>query len=309
MKSEEKQKYFSSKNISIFFLIIQAVSMASLQCLIVLCMLNLCVQNIQGQVNPAALANMIQYFDNNVQPKTKIGTNAQYAIAISVPQDLCTNQQSHIENVFSREEAQYVFAVPQMILLICLLQFCTCAVGQNVHPKTLMNIVQNFENKLSGMGQYAVAFRVEKQKCQDSSYGGQELITRQVKEKLQRNEVYVSGDLIAARAEINDQDHSEYRLRNYLKNILNVKNQCVVYFTVNSPCLDKCISESGKFSIRGNLKNVEKYEGIKAFAFKIVWKRDKIAEVTRRLKEIAAALPYYHCEANKAECDRLSCLP
>lgn len=160
-------------------------------------------------------------------------------------------------------------------------------------------------SRLSGMGQYAVAFRVEKQKCQDSSYGGQELITRQVKEKLQRNEVYVSGDLIAARAEINDQDHSEYRLRNYLKNILNVKNQCVVYFTVNSPCLDKCISESGKFSIRGNLKNVEKYEGIKAFAFKIVWKRDKIAEVTRRLKEIAAALPYYHCEANKAECDRL----
>lgn len=155
------------------------------------------------------------------------------------------------------------------------------------------------------MGQYAAAFRVEKHKCQDSNYDGQDLITQEVKDTLQRNEVYNSDNLIAAKADKNINRHSEYRLKNYLKKVWNKTNECVVYFTVNSPCLDKCISESGKFSIRGNLKNVEKYEGIKAFAFKIVWKRDKIAEVTRRLKGIAPALPYYHCEANKAECDRL----
>ncbi len=43
---------------------------------------------------------------SSVQPKTKIGTNAQYAMAMS--HDICTNEQSQIENVFSREEAEYV---------------------------------------------------------------------------------------------------------------------------------------------------------------------------------------------------------
>ncbi len=56
-----------------------------------------------------------------------------------------------------------------------------------------------------GMGQYAVAFRVEKNKCQDSNYSGQDLITQQVKDKLQNNEVYVSGNLIAAKADKNIQ--------------------------------------------------------------------------------------------------------
>ncbi|KTF91223.1 hypothetical protein cypCar_00019991 [Cyprinus carpio] len=90
------------------------------------------------------------------------------------------------------------FTVPQMILLIYLLHFCTCAVGQTVNQTTLMNIVKNFENQLSGMGQYAAAFRVEKHKCQDSNYDGQDLITQEVKDTLQRNEVYNSDNLIAA---------------------------------------------------------------------------------------------------------------
>ncbi|XP_016317803.1 uncharacterized protein LOC107669886 isoform X1 [Sinocyclocheilus anshuiensis] len=77
---------------------------ALLRGLIVLCLLHLCVQSIQGDVSPAALANMIQYFDVNVQPKA----DAQYAIAISVPQDQCTKEGAVIETVFSKEDAKYV---------------------------------------------------------------------------------------------------------------------------------------------------------------------------------------------------------
>ncbi|XDV32772.1 hypothetical protein PO909_003495, partial [Leuciscus waleckii] len=83
----EKQQSFRSENKSIFFLIIQAVTIASLKCVVVLCLLHLCVQSIQGDVNPAVLAKMIQYFDDNVQPKTK--PDVQYAIAIFVPQSQC----------------------------------------------------------------------------------------------------------------------------------------------------------------------------------------------------------------------------
>ncbi|RXN11422.1 hypothetical protein ROHU_010637 [Labeo rohita] len=196
-----------------------------------------------------------------------------------------------------------VFAVPQRILLICLLHFCTCAVGQTVNQRTLMNIVRNFENQLGSLGQYAVAFRVERDRCEDSSYSGQELITQQVKQTLQRNEVYVSGTLIAAAQ--NGKEHSEYRLKNYLKNILNAQDECVGFFTVNSPCLKTCLAESGPYSVKDSLVLLNKYAGIKAFAFKKIWKYDKKEEVIRRLKGIASALPYYQCEKNKATCDPL----
>lgn len=168
-----------------------------------------------------------------------------------------------------------------------------------------MDIVKNFENQLGNVGQYAVAFRVEKNKClQGSDYPSQKLLT-EVKQKLQKNEVYVSSNLIAAKADKDKQDHSEFRLKNYLKNILNGKDECVVYFTVNSPCLNKCVSDSWEYSIKDNLKLLQKYEGIKAFAFKIVWREDKKEEVINRLKTIAPDVPYYQCEKNKAKCDRL----
>ncbi|RXN35667.1 hypothetical protein ROHU_003641 [Labeo rohita] len=78
--------------------------MALLRGLIVLCLLHMCVQSIQSDVSPAALAEMIQYFDDNVQPKA----DAQYALAILVPQDQCTNEEAVIENVFSKEDAKNV---------------------------------------------------------------------------------------------------------------------------------------------------------------------------------------------------------
>ncbi|NP_001373174.1 uncharacterized protein LOC795315 isoform 1 precursor [Danio rerio] len=79
---------------------------ASLKGLFIIFLLHLCVQHARGDVNPAALAKMIQYFDENVQPKTK--PDVQYAIAIVVPQALCTDEQSDIQTVFSTEEAAHV---------------------------------------------------------------------------------------------------------------------------------------------------------------------------------------------------------
>ncbi len=169
----------------------------------------------------------------------------------------------------------------------------------------LQSITFALLSRLGSMGQYAVAFRVERNKCQDPNYSGQGLITQQVKNKLQNNEVYVSNNLIAAKANKNIQDHSEYRLKNYLKKVLNGQNQCVIYFTVSSPCLNKCISETGRSSIRNNLQALERYVGIKAFAFKKIWEYDEREEVIRRLRGIAPALPYYQCERYQAECDSL----
>ncbi|XP_043114693.1 uncharacterized protein si:dkey-96g2.1 [Puntigrus tetrazona] len=78
--------------------------MAPLRALVVLCLLHLSVQGIRAEVSLAALAKIINYFDENVQPKA----DAQYAIAISVPLDQCTKEDAVIEDVFSKEDAQKV---------------------------------------------------------------------------------------------------------------------------------------------------------------------------------------------------------
>lgn len=195
------------------------------------------------------------------------------------------------------------------ILLLCLLHFSTCAVGEEVNRAILQRIVQRFENALGNMGQYAVAFRVEKNKClQDSDFPDQNLLN-QVSQTLQNqnNPVYQSNNLIAAKAIPNLQLHSEYRLRNLLGNILNVPDQCVVYFTVNSPCLTKCLSE-GPYNIKASLTQLQNYVGIKALAFKKFWIVDEEGPgrqaVINRLMAIAPNLPYYQCRQN-IPCARL----
>ncbi|KAK9961820.1 hypothetical protein ABG768_007220 [Culter alburnus] len=82
--------------------------MVPMRGLIFLCLLHLCVQGIQG-VNTAVLAKMIQYFYDNVQPQTqKTQTDAQYALAIRVPLDQCKKEESDIQTVFSKDDAQKV---------------------------------------------------------------------------------------------------------------------------------------------------------------------------------------------------------
>ncbi|CAM4550288.1 unnamed protein product [Leuciscus chuanchicus] len=79
--------------------------MVPLRGLIFLCLLHLCVQGVQGDVNTAVLEKMTQYFYDNVQPKNEQQTDAQYAIAISVPQDQYRKETFNIEDVFSKQDA------------------------------------------------------------------------------------------------------------------------------------------------------------------------------------------------------------
>ncbi|XP_052407472.1 uncharacterized protein LOC127952776 [Carassius gibelio] len=75
--------------------------------IIFLCLLHLCVQGVQD-VNTVCLAQMTQYFYDNVQPKTKQGTDAQYALSIYVPPAHCVDKHAKIKNVFDKEDATLV---------------------------------------------------------------------------------------------------------------------------------------------------------------------------------------------------------
>lgn len=154
---------------------------------------------------------------------------------------------------------------------------------------------------MGDQGQYAVAFSVEKEKClKDSGYTGQDLITQAVKDAFERNEVYVGTDLIAAKPKAYPNavrpftDHAEYRIQNYLREILIRQDRCVIYFTVNTPCMSKCLKIDGYYTIDNSLGWLEQEE-TRAFVFKKIWKYDVNLDVIGRLKEIAPTLPYYQC--------------
>ncbi|XP_073674174.1 uncharacterized protein [Garra rufa] len=212
--------------------------MVSLKCLIVLCLLHLCVRNIRGQVNPAALAKIIKYFDDNVQPKTTIETNAQYAIAISVPPDLCKNEQSKIENVFSREEAQ------------------------------------NVKNVIT-----------EGKTC-----------------------VLCSPNVIATRPNGKTKEHAEHILlfppgNSPMDTLLKKtdQNNCVVFYTYNSPCVNKCIKGADNiFPGLKDWKNIRK--GMNVFVFEELWK-DVDKNIAEDFKMINELVPLYRCAStNVMEC-------
>lgn len=75
--------------------------------IIFLCLLHLCVQGVQD-VNTVCLAQMTQYFYDNVQPKTGQGTDAQYALSIFVPPAHCVDKRAKIKNVFDNDDAAKV---------------------------------------------------------------------------------------------------------------------------------------------------------------------------------------------------------
>nr|XP_055053429.1 uncharacterized protein LOC129438635 [Misgurnus anguillicaudatus] len=200
-----------------------------------------------------------------------------------------------------------ILTVVKKSLVWIFLFFTLSAQDHNLDPQTLARIVKTFESKLGQSGQYAVAFRVEKEKClANSKYSGEDLITDEVKNKIQNNEVYVSNNLIGAKAlKGKKTEHSEFRLKNHLKDILNVKDKCVIFFTVNSPCLTTCLADNGQYTIKSSLTMLQAYQGIKALAFKKVWKQDTIEALKAKLMAIAHNLPSYQCESNNAGCKRL----
>ncbi|RXN13210.1 hypothetical protein ROHU_009833 [Labeo rohita] len=71
---------------------------------IFLCLLHLCVQGIQD-VNTVCLAKMTQYFYDKVQPKTKEGADAQYALSIYLPPAYCVDSKTEIKNKFDNDDA------------------------------------------------------------------------------------------------------------------------------------------------------------------------------------------------------------
>ncbi|XP_073674410.1 uncharacterized protein [Garra rufa] len=197
-----------------------------------------------------------------------------------------------------------VFAARLRVLLgIILLSCIQSVVNENVDINTLSRIQRFFHNNYEN-GQYGVAINVPKEQCQSGFKPSTNNFllkdkSENVKPFIQPDSKYVyrGTELIAAGR--HKEAHSEYLLMNppktsALSNLLNKKKDgCVVFYTLLSPCVDKCLNSD--VVIEG-LKELKAYQGIKAFAYTHIYENDQNnKDLHTKLKKISDRVPLYRC--------------
>ncbi|XP_056329941.1 uncharacterized protein LOC130241959 [Danio aesculapii] len=201
-----------------------------------------------------------------------------------------------------------VFAVLSRVLLgIVLLSDIQSVANEKVDINTLARIQRffhfNYENGL----QYAVAINVPKKQCRSRFFPSPANFLKNdpsedVKPYIKRDsmEVYQGTELIAAGVHRNA--HSEHLLMNPpfnspLTHLLNKRNDgCVVFYTLISPCVDKCLNSNVVLS---GLCELENYQGMKAFVYTYIYNKDQNKQNLRNeLQKIANRVPLYRCGRN-----------
>lgn len=164
------------------------------------------------------------------------------------------------------------------------------------------------------VGQYAAAINVPIEQCQPSFEPSvKNFLKSDPSENVKNvirgdtNPVYTGTELIAAGVQAKPYPaHSEYLLLNPVNNsplthLLNKrKNACVVFYTLNSPCINTCLS--GKYNIIPGIDELKNYQGLKAFVFQNIWKHDQGEErkeqLRKKLKTIADRVTLFRCRNN-----------
>ncbi|XP_016419901.1 uncharacterized protein LOC107749302 [Sinocyclocheilus rhinocerous] len=161
--------------------------------------------------------------------------------------------------------------------------------------------ITEFFRKNYETGQYAVAINVPKEQCitfdELTFLKGENDVRQSLQESLH---IYVGTELIAAGVLGNK--HSEDLLMNppngsYLTQLLKKKglDGCVVFYTLNSPCIDNCLSNN-EDSILPGLAELKAHTGIKAFAFKHIYQWDQNKNnLPAELGKVAERVPLYRC--------------
>ncbi|XP_026142648.1 uncharacterized protein LOC113118006 [Carassius auratus] len=215
---------------------------------------------------------------------------------------------SHI----STRTRKVLILLSRALLLVSLLHLYSQSVEcESVDINTLHEITRFFHQNYE-IGQYAVAINVPEDQCkkgfkpstflrEDRNVDVKNIISAHT------NPVYEGRELIAAGVQTTPNPaHSEFLLMNPpnkspLTRLLNKrKNGCVVFYTLNTPCMNTCLNDRSKFNIIGGLNKLKNYMGIKAFAFKNIWNHDqnRTNELREKLQMIANRIPLYRCNSD-----------
>ncbi|XP_039541451.1 uncharacterized protein LOC120488928 [Pimephales promelas] len=213
-----------------------------------------------------------------------------------------------------------------------------CIQCNNVQVKTdvLAKMIQYFDDKLQPTNhgipnQYSVIIRVPYQQCTeqfslDSVFNTDEIKNafNDFKTNGQRRLCEVTQEevrLAAAKPSwiqmIRETLHSEYVLiypkdatnTSPMDKILKMVNddQCVVLYTYNSPCIEKCIDDVNGTILYGlsNWLNTQT-TGIKAFVFQEIWHKDWTLD-RDHFKKINDRVPLYRCVKEKSQMKCYKC--
>ncbi|ROL43553.1 hypothetical protein DPX16_13484 [Anabarilius grahami] len=156
-------------------------------------------------------------------------------------------------------------------------------------------------------GQYAVAINVPQWQCQSGfTPKTSNFLTHDPPATVRLNtrpnsmNVYRGTEVIAAGFHINA--HSEHLLMHPTNNsplthLMNGMNRCVVFYTLNSPCLNRCLNNNNLNNILQSLVELNAYQGIKAFVYTSIYTYDQNSPGLRNgLQQIANRVPLYRCD-------------
>ncbi|XP_068069908.2 uncharacterized protein [Danio rerio] len=199
-----------------------------------------------------------------------------------------------------------VFAVLSRLLLgIVLLSDVQSVANEEVDINTLARIQRFFNFNYATGSQYAVAINVPMEQCQSGPSTANFLEndkSEDVKPYIKRDsmEVYQGTELIAAG--VHKDAHSEHLLMNPpndspLTHLLNNSNNgCVVFYTLNTPCVGKCLNSDVVLS---GLRELQNYQGMKAFVYTYIYNKDQNnGNLRNALQKIANRVPLYRCGRN-----------
>ncbi|KAK2894612.1 hypothetical protein Q8A67_011841 [Cirrhinus molitorella] len=207
--------------------------------------------------------------------------------------------------------SQVFTVLSSALLLVSLLPLCTQSVDNEVDQNTLYRITEFFRQTYE-IGQFAVTINVPMNQCENGFIPSTSPVfltqDRNVNVKIiisvDNYPVYNGIELIAAGIQKTPTPaHSEFLLMNPLNAspltvLLNKRNDgCVIFYTLNSPCINTCLSTTNWYNIIPGLDKLQAYQGIKAFAFSNIWIHDQnnINELKEKLQEIASRIPLYRC--------------
>ncbi|XP_038841126.1 uncharacterized protein LOC120039828 [Salvelinus namaycush] len=165
------------------------------------------------------------------------------------------------------------------VVLLFLLSLWPGGQVDAINQEVLANVVQEMRRFGLENRQYAMAVLLTHQQCTQNGAIFDVVVQPQVvQNSLQQNGFYIGARLIAA---IPDTYHAEYRLLSHvimnpspMDTLINIAHHddCIVFFSNYSPCLERCNFPDGETSILPFMTVFNSWNANrKAFVFSSVW--------------------------------------
>nr|XP_055058658.1 uncharacterized protein LOC129442533 [Misgurnus anguillicaudatus] len=208
-------------------------------------------------------------------------------------------------------------------ILLYLLCFWTQRRVDAITPEVLANITREIIRVTNMNNQYSFAVVLPQDECNRQwTHGFTDNAAQLIRRALNgNNRMYLGERVIAARPLFNSDftDHAEYRLlvtneegHSHMSDLINKwsnEPSCTVFFTLNSPCGEKCSNPGNDYNILQFLEvfknrdhNMVAFVFSDIFHFNINMSRQDMLNLLKRIHVNGGNIPVYRCPAGSNTC-------